>query len=96
MMTCRQFAAAGAAALLWPAGRITAAGADERAALSSRAAAGLLISRRLTPVLLVEACLERIRRIDPLINSFITLTTEEALARAFQARTGWHLVDADV
>lgn len=87
MMTRRQFSGVAATAMLWRASRVTAAGADELAALGIREAAALLRSRRLSPLLLVEACLERIRRIEPLINSFITLTAEEALARARDCET---------
>jgi aspartyl-tRNA(Asn)/glutamyl-tRNA(Gln) amidotransferase subunit A len=36
----------------------------------------------LSPVKLVEACLDRIQRIDPLINAFITVTGEQALTQA--------------
>lgn len=82
MMNRRQFAGAATAALLWPAGRVSAAGAEELAGLGIREASVLLRSRRLSPVLLVEACLERISRVDPLLNSFITVTAEEALVQA--------------
>jgi len=82
MLNRRQFAAAGAAMLLWPPGRAAAADADELAGLGIRQAAALLRSRRVSPVQLVEACLDRIGRLDPGLNSFITLTAGQALSRA--------------
>jgi aspartyl-tRNA(Asn)/glutamyl-tRNA(Gln) amidotransferase subunit A len=38
---------------------------------------------------LVQACLGRIQRLDPLINAFITLASENALAEADQADRQW-------
>ena len=47
------------------------------------AQAGLLISRHeISPVELVQAHLERIGKLDARLNSFITVTAEDALARA--------------
>jgi aspartyl-tRNA(Asn)/glutamyl-tRNA(Gln) amidotransferase subunit A len=40
----------------------------------------------LSPVKLTEACFDRIRRLDPRLNSFITLTPDRALADARRAQ----------
>ena len=45
-------------------------------------AAVLLQSRRLSPVTLVKACLDRIDRFNPQINAFITVLHESALEQA--------------
>lgn len=45
-------------------------------------AAGLLKSCRLSPVTLVKACLDRIDRLNPQINAFITVLHERALEEA--------------
>jgi aspartyl-tRNA(Asn)/glutamyl-tRNA(Gln) amidotransferase subunit A len=45
----------------------------------------LLKNRQISPVELTRACLERIGTIDPLLNCFITLTPEIALAQAQKA-----------
>ena len=45
-------------------------------------AASLLQSRRLSPVTLVKACLDRIDRFNPRINAFITVLHENALEQA--------------
>ncbi|HYF63635.1 MAG TPA: amidase [Herpetosiphonaceae bacterium] len=50
--------------------------------LDLSAAAGLIKQRAISPVELTQAHLERIERIDPLINSFITVTAEPALDQA--------------
>jgi aspartyl-tRNA(Asn)/glutamyl-tRNA(Gln) amidotransferase subunit A len=51
-------------------------------------ASALIASRRLSPVELTEHCQARIRRVDPLVHSFITVTEERAIAdaRAAEAR----------
>ena len=48
-------------------------------------AARRIEARALSPVELTRACLERIERLDPEINAFVTLTREQALADAAQA-----------
>jgi aspartyl-tRNA(Asn)/glutamyl-tRNA(Gln) amidotransferase subunit A len=48
-------------------------------------AAGEISARRLSPVELTQACLERIERYNPSINCFITLTAESALRQAARA-----------
>ena len=50
--------------------------------LTLAAAASLVQSRRLSPVSLVEACLERIDRYNPRINAFITVLHESAMEQA--------------
>ncbi len=51
-------------------------------------ASGLIASRKLSPIDLTQHCLARIRRLDPVLHSFITVTEERALrdARAAEAR----------
>lgn len=51
-------------------------------ALSLTDAVAQLRAGQITSVELTQACLERIRRLDPEINSFITLTGESALKQA--------------
>ena len=48
-------------------------------------AAEAIASRRISPVELTRACLERIERLDPILNSFITVTAESAIEAARQA-----------
>ncbi|HEY1013232.1 MAG TPA: amidase, partial [Herpetosiphonaceae bacterium] len=50
--------------------------------LSLAQAGGLLARRELSPVDLVQAHLDRIGAVDPIINSFITVTAEAALCEA--------------
>lgn len=49
------------------------------------AAARLLEARRLSPVELVAGLLKRVAAIDPVINSFLTVTAEEAISQARKA-----------
>ncbi len=51
-------------------------------------AARLIAARTISPLELTQHCLARIRRLDPVLHSFITVTEERALsdARAAQAR----------
>jgi aspartyl-tRNA(Asn)/glutamyl-tRNA(Gln) amidotransferase subunit A len=51
-------------------------------------AAALIAARKLSPVELTEACLDRIHALDPVLNAFIVVTPERALAdaRAAEAR----------
>jgi aspartyl-tRNA(Asn)/glutamyl-tRNA(Gln) amidotransferase subunit A len=48
-------------------------------------AAELVRKRKLSPIELTEACLERIAAVDARVRAFITVTREEALATAQQA-----------
>jgi aspartyl-tRNA(Asn)/glutamyl-tRNA(Gln) amidotransferase subunit A len=72
---------------------VTPAPADPTA-LSLAAAAQLVRRRELSPVELTRACLERIEKLNPSLNAFITVTAEAALVSARRAeaeisRDGW-------
>ncbi len=56
-------------------------------------ASQLIRAEAITPLELTQACLDRIRQVDPLLNSFITLTAETALADARQAGEQIHRGD---
>ncbi|BCS31671.1 glutamyl-tRNA(Gln) amidotransferase subunit A [Luteitalea sp. TBR-22] len=58
------------------------AAATELAWLSLADAAALVRSRKVSPVELTAACLDRIATYDPKLNAFITVTREAALAQA--------------
>jgi aspartyl-tRNA(Asn)/glutamyl-tRNA(Gln) amidotransferase subunit A len=50
--------------------------------------AGALVRRKaISPVELTRACLQQIERLNPVLNAFITVTAEEALAQAREAET---------
>ena len=51
-------------------------------------AAALLRTRRLSPVALTQAVLDRIDRVEPRVHAFITVTRDEAHARGARGRTG--------
>lgn len=53
--------------------------------LSINKASGLLRDKKISPVHLTEVCLDRIERLNPELNAFITVTAESALARAREA-----------
>src|SRR5438552_3590205 len=53
--------------------------------LSSSEAAELLRQKKISPVDLATACLDRIERLNPVLNAFITVTDEGALAQARRA-----------
>jgi aspartyl-tRNA(Asn)/glutamyl-tRNA(Gln) amidotransferase subunit A len=81
----RQFLAtlsAGSASLLLAGGCSRLAGTGDVTRLTLGEAAGLLHSRRLSPVDLVKACLDRIDRLNPKINAFITVLHDQALEQA--------------
>src|SRR5438309_10824770 len=81
-MNRRNFLSAGVgltAATLWtPA----FAGSNDPTRLSLKEASELLRTRALSPVDLTNLCLERIRRFNPSLNAFITVTADQALATA--------------
>ena len=52
------------------------------AALSLTAASELVRTRKVSPVELTRICLERIERLNPVLNAFITITAPQALADA--------------
>lgn len=57
--------------------------------------AGALVRRKVvSPVELTRACLERVQRLNPLLNAFITVTADQAMTQAREAeaevrRVGW-------
>ena len=53
--------------------------------LSIREAADLLRRKKVSPVELTQACLARIEQLNPVLNAFVTVTAESALAEARQA-----------
>jgi aspartyl-tRNA(Asn)/glutamyl-tRNA(Gln) amidotransferase subunit A len=55
--------------------------------LSISEAAEQLRRRRISPVELTKACLARIERLNPVLNAFITVTGESALAQAREAES---------
>jgi aspartyl-tRNA(Asn)/glutamyl-tRNA(Gln) amidotransferase subunit A len=55
--------------------------------LSLREAAVLLRTRKISPVELTQACLERIQQFDSRLHAFITLTAEQALDHARAAES---------
>ncbi|MEO8586265.1 MAG: amidase [Acidobacteriota bacterium] len=61
------------------------AAASDPAQLDLGDASRALRARSLSPVDLTNACLSRINRLDPRLNSFITVTPERALAEARKA-----------
>jgi aspartyl-tRNA(Asn)/glutamyl-tRNA(Gln) amidotransferase subunit A len=58
---------------------------DELTNLSLEQAAGWIRQGELSPVELTQAHLDRIHRLDPRVNSYITITAEAALEQARQA-----------
>jgi aspartyl-tRNA(Asn)/glutamyl-tRNA(Gln) amidotransferase subunit A len=58
---------------------------DELTKMSLAEAADLVHRRKLSPVELTKACLTRIERLNPALNCFITVTAEQAIARAREA-----------
>ena len=60
-------------------------GRNDIAFLSATELGSAIQSKQVSPVEAVEAYLERIERIDPKINSYITVCADQALADARQA-----------
>ncbi|MFD7734416.1 amidase [Kitasatospora phosalacinea] len=58
---------------------------DELAYLPAARLAGMIRRRELSPVELVEACLDRIERRNPAVNAFVTVCGDEARAEARRA-----------
>src|SRR5688572_8666676 len=77
----REFLATGVGAAAWP-GLQKFPASQDLATLTVKQASELLRRKQASPVDLVQACLKRIERYDRSINSFITLTREQALATA--------------
>jgi aspartyl-tRNA(Asn)/glutamyl-tRNA(Gln) amidotransferase subunit A len=87
-------ALAGAAGDVLPGAAAARTAAASLTSLSLTEAAQLLRRRKVSPVELTRACLDRIERLNPDLNAFITVTAESALARARSAeeeigRDGW-------
>jgi aspartyl-tRNA(Asn)/glutamyl-tRNA(Gln) amidotransferase subunit A len=55
---------------------------QDLAALTLKRASDLLRRKETSPVELTQACLKRIERYNPVVNAFITVTAEQALATA--------------
>jgi aspartyl-tRNA(Asn)/glutamyl-tRNA(Gln) amidotransferase subunit A len=53
--------------------------------LSIREASELVRRKAISPVELTRACVERIERLNPTLNAFITVTAEQAMAQAREA-----------
>ena len=53
--------------------------------LSARELGGLLKSRQVSPVEVVEAHLERVKSLNPILNAFITIASDYAITRARKA-----------
>ncbi len=60
-------------------------GTRELVFLSAAEQGRLIRSRKLSPVELVRACLERIERYDPVLRAYITVCSDQALVQARQA-----------
>ena len=67
------------------AGQHLAPASETLAFLSIERASALIRTKKVSPVELTQACLNRIERLDPQLNAFITVTAESALAEARQA-----------
>ena len=79
--TRREFIASAAAGAML-AGRAAEAKADELTGLTIAEAGRRIASKALSPVELTRAYLERIERLNPRINAYITVTAEQALSQA--------------
>lgn len=55
---------------------------DDLTSLSLRRASEMVRQKSCSPVELAQACLKRIERFNPMLNAFITITAEQALAEA--------------
>jgi len=58
---------------------------DHSTKLSIREAADQVRRKVISPVELTRACLDRINRLNPVLNAFITVTAEDAMAQAREA-----------
>jgi aspartyl-tRNA(Asn)/glutamyl-tRNA(Gln) amidotransferase subunit A len=77
----REFVAAALGAVVWPQSQ-TGPASQDLAMLTLKQAADLLRRKNVSPVDFVQACLRRIDQYDRSINSFITVTREQALTTA--------------
>ena len=62
-------------------------GPDDITSLSLHEVAALVKQKTVSPVEITRACLARIEALNPLLNAFITVTAESALAEARQAES---------
>ncbi len=70
---------------IWIIGSRSAFGnSNDLTSLTLRQASKLVRNKSISPVDLTGACLERIERLNPKLNAFITVTGEQALAQARQ------------
>jgi aspartyl-tRNA(Asn)/glutamyl-tRNA(Gln) amidotransferase subunit A len=60
---------------------------DDLTRLSLQAASELVRKKKASPVELTQACMARIERLNPVLNAFITVTAERAVADAKKAET---------
>jgi aspartyl-tRNA(Asn)/glutamyl-tRNA(Gln) amidotransferase subunit A len=60
---------------------------DDPTRLSLTEVSALVRARKVSPVDLTKACLAQIERLNPVLNAFITVTSEAALAQARDAET---------
>jgi aspartyl-tRNA(Asn)/glutamyl-tRNA(Gln) amidotransferase subunit A len=58
---------------------------SDAASLSIRQAGDLVRRKVISPVELTRACLQRIARLNPALNAFVTVTAEQAMAQASEA-----------
>ncbi len=81
----RDFLVTSLAAAAWPA--VSTLAADDPATLTLQQAVALVRRRSASPVELTRACLERIDRLNPRVNAYITVTREQAMndARELEA-----------
>src|SRR5680860_524931 len=56
--------------------------------LSLAAAASALVRKELSPIELLDACLQRVERLEPPVRAFVTLDIEGARARARELTVG--------
>src|SRR5215472_16216719 len=77
----RTFLTTGVGAVAWAA-KPTLGAPQDLTALTLRQASQLLRRKAVSPVELTQACLQRIERHNPVLNAFITVARESALAAA--------------
>jgi aspartyl-tRNA(Asn)/glutamyl-tRNA(Gln) amidotransferase subunit A len=77
----RTFLTTGVGAVAWAA-KPTLGAPQDLTALTLRQASQMLRRKAVSPVELTQACLQRIERYNPVVNAFITVAGESALAAA--------------
>jgi aspartyl-tRNA(Asn)/glutamyl-tRNA(Gln) amidotransferase subunit A len=78
----RHFLKTSAAGLVWLSSAGRAAQADQMSGWTLRTAAEKVRQKAVSPVELTQSCLRRIEQLNPMLNAFITVTGEAALAQA--------------